>query len=177
MKTKHIAVLLLALLSAGCTTTRITTVPAVRDAIFSTASHMVDDPSKMIALEIRSSGTTADATFIRMSRMVGPSKLAKQVASFLAKLEGQKASLLLFGPNSSKTLRVAEDALALSRGKELSKVTLLFYGDQGDVVRLKDNASEFKGTVLHVPQQSSPNKELNPGKLGSGHAIGGQASK
>ena len=116
--------LTLTVLLAGCATSgSVSLTPEARDTIVASAASMIGNPNQLLALEVGSSGPTADATFIAMSKSGGPSKIAKQVADILSKTEGQAVSVLLFGPNSKKVRQVASDAFGLTKGKNLTKVT------------------------------------------------------
>jgi len=144
-------------LLAGCATSgRVMLTPVERDTIIASAASAIRDPDQLLALEVGSSGPTADASFIALSQSGGPSKLAKQVAKLLSKAEGRTASVLLFGPNSKKVRQVASDALSLTRGNNLTKLTFLFHGDACDFEQLKKEG-DFPGTLIHVPGKNGPN--------------------
>ena len=137
----------------GCTAPRqpaIELEPSVRDRILDSARQEAGNATEMIAIEIGSHGPDVDAWFIRFCKTSGPSKMAKQVAQYLAKLEGREKTLALFGPCSRKTAQVAIDALRLCRGKDLTKVTFVFCGEEDDFARIRTIDLGFGGSLRFV---------------------------
>jgi hypothetical protein len=106
----------------------------------------------LVAIEIGSSGKAADATFVRMSKSFGPSHMAKQIAQIMGSFSGQERQLMLFGPNSTKTVQVSIDALNLCSGQEMKNVTFVFCGKAGDFSILKEKTAAFSGSIRFVKQ-------------------------
>jgi len=114
------------------------------------AGAAVGDMTDFFVMEVPSSGMVADETFISLSKTAGPSRIAKDVGEILGSPEMKGKKILLYGPNSKKTSRVAIDALDLSKETDLTGFTFLFCGDKSDFERIKKEAVSFEGDLIFV---------------------------
>ena len=87
-------------------------------------------------LYVPSAGRLADQAFVASSRVVGPSRIARDLATLMAPAETRAVRVLVTGPSASKTLQVVLDALSFYCGLRLPYLELLYLGDPSHEARL-----------------------------------------
>jgi len=96
---------------------------------------------------IPSRGTTADSTFVAMSKTGGPSKMAKEIATMLPEAKEKNLVLVFGGVNDIKNIQVVEGAFDLNSGTDLSNLTVIFAGHaryrQAITEKMKSSGVEF----------------------------------
>ena len=129
-------------LFCGCATIQTLSIEQQRDIQKKTVS-ILGENSKVTVISIPSRGAAADATFIAQSKSIGPSLIAKQVASYFASSTNESMDIALVGPNSSKTTQVINDALDLNKSNDLSQLTIVFFGESTDRAPIENKANSL----------------------------------
>lgn len=151
--TKRLPILLALLVLTGCATkTPIKTSPADSRVLNAEVKSTLGIHTGIMKLEVTSHGWLSDMSFRTMSRLRGSSDVAKQLAESLSFLHGQNETVMLYGPNSHKTVRVAIDALTLLKKRHMSHLTLIFAGTESDFKRLQKKVPFFGGRLLFIQQ-------------------------
>ena len=78
---------------------------------------------------VPSEGRLADQAFLAMSRVSGPRKIARDLASLMATAETKPVRVMVTGPAGEKTLQVVLDALSFYEGRQIPYMELLYLGD------------------------------------------------
>ena len=79
-------------------------------------------------LYVPSDGRLADEAFLAMSRVAGPQKIARDLATFMAPAETDPVRIMVTGPANLKTLQVIRDALSFYEGRQLPGLEFLYLG-------------------------------------------------
>ena len=112
-------------LLAGCAATR---KPADdSDLRLQAASHAFG--GRYEYLIIHSAGELGDSLFTGLSRLTGPSEVARDLATRIAPAEKGAVRILVTGPDADKTLDVIRDAFTFHRKSRLPGLELLFLGE------------------------------------------------
>ena len=98
---------------------------------------------------VPSKGRLADEAFLAMSRVAGPQKIARDLATLMAKAETQTVRVMVTGPEEEKTQQVVLDALSFYEGRQIPYLELLYLGDPPQETRLARAISEV-GAVLRL---------------------------
>ncbi len=77
---------------------------------------------------VPSDGRLSDEAFLAMSRVAGPQKVARDLATLMAPAETEPVRVMVTGPNRQKTLQVILDALSYFEGRQVPKLELLYLG-------------------------------------------------
>ena len=117
---------------AGCAAT--TKPPSDLDPRMAAASEAFE--GRYDYLYVPSAGRLADQAFVASSRVVGPSRLARDLADLMAPAETRAVRVLVTGPSGPKTLQVVLDALSFYRDLRLPYLELLYLGDPSHKARL-----------------------------------------
>jgi hypothetical protein len=80
-------------------------------------------------LLIHSAGTLGDGLFTELSRLTGPSQMARDLATRIAPAEHTPVRILVSGTDPAKTLQVIRDAFAIHRHSRLPRLEFLFLGE------------------------------------------------
>ena len=94
---------------------------------------------------VPSSGRLADEAFLAMSRVAGPQKIARDLATLMAPAETRPVRILVTGPVPEKTLQVVVDALSFYEGRKIPNLELLYLGDPGHEAQIARAVSEIGG--------------------------------
>lgn len=122
----------------------------------SLASRALGGSRDLVLVMIPSRGAEADAAYMDMARTNGPTAMASQVADyFSAAVIGPRAYALV-GRNSAKTAQVLCDALALNRGRDLSKLQVVFLGSQEHVAATEEAGRGAGARVVGVVYPPAP---------------------
>ena len=100
---------------------------------------------------IPSKGRLADEAFLAMSRVAGPSPIARELASKMAAAETQPVRVLVTGPADPKTLQVVLDALSFYEGRRIPHLEFLYLGDPSHRARLERALSKVDATLRFEP--------------------------
>lgn len=98
-------------------------------------------------LYVPSEGRLADEAFLAMSRVSGPQKIARDLASLMATAETQPVRVLVTGPGGPKTLQVVLDALSFYEGRQIPYMELLYLGEPSHEAQLARELAKV-GAVL-----------------------------
>ena len=96
---------------------------------------------------VPSEGRLADEAFLAMSRVAGPRKIARDLATLMAPAETEPVRVLVTGPSDPKTLQVVLDALSFFEGRRIPHLELLYLGEPSQEALLARELSEV-GAVL-----------------------------
>ena len=102
---------------------------------------------------VPSDGRLADEAFLAMSRVAGPSKLARDLASIMVPAEARPVRVMVTGPAGQKTLRVILDALSFYEGRRIPHLELLYLGEPSHEALLARKLSEVGAVLRFVPYQ------------------------
>ena len=116
---------------AGCAATK---PPSDLDPRMAAASEAFE--GRYDYLYVPSEGRLADQAFVTSSRVAGPSRLARDLATLMAPAETRVVRVLVTGQSGAKTLQVILDALSFYRGGRLPYLELLYLGDPSHEARL-----------------------------------------
>ena len=98
-------------------------------------------------------GRLADEAFLAMSRVSGPQKIARDLATLMAKAETQPVRIMVTGPEEEKTLRVVLDALSFYEGRQIPLLELLYLGDPTHEALIAREVSKVGGKLRFAPYQ------------------------
>ena len=98
-------------------------------------------------------GRLADEAFLAMSRVSGPQKIARDLATLMVKAETQPVRIMVTGPEEEKTLRVVLDALSFYEGRQIPHLELLYLGDPTHEALLAREVSKVGGKLRFAPYQ------------------------
>ena len=98
-------------------------------------------------------GRLADEAFLAMSRVAGPQKIARDLATLMAPAETEPARIMVTGPNELKTLQVVLDALSFYEGRQIPKLELLYLGAPTHEALLAREVAEVGGVLRFAPYQ------------------------
>ena len=90
-------------------------------------------------------GRLADEAFLAMSRVAGPQKIARDLATLMAPAETRPVRILVTGPQPEKTLQVVVDALSFYEGRKIPHLELLYLGDPAHEAQIARGVSEAGG--------------------------------
>lgn len=102
---------------------------------------------------VPSNGRLADEAFLATSRVAGPSKLARDLASIMVAAETRPVRVMVTGPAGQKTLRVVLDAISFYGGGRLPYLELLYLGEPSHEALLARKLSEVGAVLRFVPYQ------------------------
>ena len=102
---------------------------------------------------VPSDGRLSDQAFLAMSRVAGPQKIARDLATLMAPAETEPVRVMVTGPNEEKTLQVVLDALSFYEGRQVPKLELLYLGSPTQEARLAREVSEIGGAFRFAPYQ------------------------
>lgn len=98
-------------------------------------------------------GRLADEAFLAMSRVSGPQKIARDLATLMVKAETQPVRIMVTGPEEEKTLRVVLDALSFYEGRQIPHLELLYLGDPTHEALIAREVSKVGGKLRFAPYQ------------------------
>ena len=130
---------------SGCATTRPPDLdPRIEaaTAAFGSGFEYVYIPSK---------GRLADEAFLAMSRVAGPPKIARDLASIMAPAETQPVRVMVTGPKGPKTLQVVLDALSFYEGRRIPHLELLYLGEPAHEALLAHELSAVGAALRFAP--------------------------
>ena len=102
---------------------------------------------------VPSDGRLSDQAFLAMSRVAGPQKIARDLATLMAPAETESVRVMVTGPNEEKTLQVVLDALSFYEGRQIPKLELLYLGSPTHEARLAREVAEAGGAFRFAPYQ------------------------
>ena len=102
---------------------------------------------------VPSGGRLADEAFLAMSRVAGPRKIARDLATLMAPAETEPVRIMVTGPNELKTLRVVLDALSFYEGRQIPRLELLYLGTPTHEALLAREVVEVGGVLRFAPYQ------------------------
>ena len=132
---------------SGCATTEPPNLKPRIEAAIAAFGHGFD------YLYVPSSGRRADEAFLAMSRVAGPAKIARDLASMMAKAETQPVRVLVTGPAGPKTLQVVLDALSFYEGRRIPHLELLYLGEPANEALLARELSAVGAALRFAPYQ------------------------
>ena len=100
---------------------------------------------------VPSDGRLSDQAFLAMSRVAGPQKIARDLATLMAPAETEPVRVMVTGPNEEKTLQVVLDALSFYEGRQAPKLELLYLGSPTHEALLAREISEIGGVFRFAP--------------------------
>ena len=100
---------------------------------------------------VPSEGRLADEAFVVMSRVAGPRKIARDLASLMATAETQPVRVLVTGPAGAKTLRVVMDALSFYEGRRIPHLELLYLGEPTHEAVLAPEVAKVGAVLRFAP--------------------------
>ena len=103
---------------------------------------------------VPSKGRLADEAFLSMSRVAGPQKVARDLATLMAPAETEAVRVMVTGPNEEKTLQVILDALSFYEGRRIPKLDLLYLGSPTHEARLARELSKVGAKLRFAPYQA-----------------------
>ena len=107
---------------AGCATSR----PPDLDPRLEAATAAFG--GKFDYVYVPSEGRLSDEAFLAMSRVAGPQKVARDLATLMAPAETEPVRIMVTGPNRKKTLQVVLDAFSYFEGRRIPELELLYLG-------------------------------------------------
>jgi len=102
---------------------------------------------------VPSEGRLADEAFLAMSRVAGPRKIARDLATLMAPAETESVRVLVTGPSDPKTLQVVLDALSFFEGRRIPHLELLYLGEPSQEALLARELSEVGAVLRFTPYQ------------------------
>lgn len=102
-------------------------------------------------LFVPSRGKLADEAFLAMSRVAGPTDLARHLASRMAPAESEPVRLMITGQSGEKTLQVILDALSFYKDRRLPHLEVLYLGERSYEARLARAFSAIGATFRFAP--------------------------
>ena len=132
---------------AGCVTAR----PPDLDPRLEAATAAFGKPFR--SMYVPSHGRLTDEAFLAMSRVAGPQKIARDLATLMAPAETEPVRVMVTGPNEEKTLQVILDALSFYEGRQIPKLELLYLGSPTHEARLAREIAETGGEFRFAPYQ------------------------
>ena len=132
---------------AGCVTAR----PPDLDPRLEAATAAFG--GKFSYVYVPSDGRLSDQAFLAMSRVAGPQKIARDLASLMAPAETEPVRVMVTGPNEEKTLQVVLGALSFYEGRQIPKLELLYLGSPTYEARLAREISQIGGVLRFAPYQ------------------------
>ena len=102
---------------------------------------------------VPSDGRLADEAFLAMSRVAGPQKIARDLATLMATAETQSVRVMVTGPSKQKTVQVVLDALSFYEGRQIPHLELLFLGEPTHEALLAREISKVGGVLRFAPYQ------------------------
>ena len=96
-------------------------------------------------------GRLADEAFLAMSRVSGPQKISRDLATLMVTAETQPVRIMVTGPEEEKTLRVVLDALSFYEGRQIPHLELLYLGDPTHEALLAREVSKVGGKLRFAP--------------------------
>ena len=102
---------------------------------------------------VPSEGRLADEVFLAMSRVAGPRKIARDLATLMAPAETELVRVLVTGPSEPKTLQVVLDALSFFEGRRIPHLELLYLGEPSQEALIARGLSELGAVLRFMPYQ------------------------
>ena len=103
---------------------------------------------------VPSKGRLADEVFLATSRVTGPQKIARDLATLMAPAETDPVRVMVTGPNELKTLQVVLDALTFYEGRRIPKLELLYLGIPAQEAVLARAVTAVGGVFRFAPYQA-----------------------
>ena len=88
-----------------------------------------------------------------MSRVAGPRKIARDLATLMAPAETESVRVLVTGPSDPKTLQVVLDALTFYEGRRIPHLELLYLGEPSHEALLARELSAVGAVLRFTPYQ------------------------
>ena len=88
-----------------------------------------------------------------MSRVAGPQKIARDLATLMATAETQSVRVMVTGPSKQKTVQVVLDALSFYEGRKIPHLELLYLGEPTLEALLAREVSKVGGVLRFAPYQ------------------------
>ena len=102
---------------------------------------------------VPSEGRLADEAFVVISRVTGPRKIARDLATLMAPAETQPVRVMVTGPSGPKTLRVVVDALSYYEGRRIPHLELLYLGEPTHEAVLAREIAKVGAVLRFAPYQ------------------------
>ena len=102
---------------------------------------------------VPSEGRLGDQAFLAMSRVAGPQKVARDLATLMAPAETTPVRIMVTGPNAEKTMQVVLDALSFYEGRRIPGLEMLYLGAPTHEAVLAREVSEVGGVFRFAPYQ------------------------
>ena len=102
---------------------------------------------------VPSEGKLADQAFLAMSRVAGPQKVARDLASLMATAETQPVRVMVTGASGPKTLQVVLDALSFYEGRQIPYMELLYLGEPSHEALLARELAQIGAVLRFKPYQ------------------------
>ena len=138
-------VLAVSIALAGCVTTR----PPDLDPRLEAATAAFGGKFKYVY--VPTDGRLADEVFLATSRVAGPQKIARDLATLMAPAETDPVRVMVTGPNEEKTLQVVLDALSFYEGRQIPKLELLYLGAPTQEAVLAREVAAVGGVFRFAP--------------------------
>lgn len=100
---------------------------------------------------VPSEGRLSDEAFLAMSRVAGPRKVARDLATLMAPAETESVRVLVTGPSDPKTVQVVLDALSFFEGRQIPHLELLYLGEPSHEALLARELSAVGATLRFTP--------------------------
>lgn len=102
---------------------------------------------------VPSEGRLADEAFLAMSRVAGPRKIARDLATLMATAETEPVRVMVTGSVGQKTLQVVLDALTFYEGRRIPHLELLYLGEPSHEALLARELSKVGAVLRFAPYQ------------------------
>lgn len=130
---------------AGCSTTKTPDLDPRLEAAIAAFGGKFD------YVYVPSKGRLADQAFLAMSRVAGPSEVARDLASLMAEAETQPVRVMVTGPSGEKTLQVIRDAFSFYEGRRIPFLEMLYVGDPAYEARIATEVSAVGAVFRFAP--------------------------
>jgi hypothetical protein len=137
------AAALIAAALTGCAATR--TPPDDSDRRLQAASQHFG--GRYEYLVVHSAGELRDSLFTGVTRITGPSEMARDLATRFTAAEKGSLRILVTGPDAQKTLDVIRDAFYFHRKNRLPGLELLFLGEPAHEAQVRALVEGVGGTM------------------------------
>ena len=142
-----VLVLVASVVLAGCATSR----PPDLDPRIEAATAAFG--GRFDYVYVPSEGRLADEAFVVISRVTGPRKIARDLATLMAPAETQPVRVMVTGPSGPKTLRVVVDALSYYEGRRIPHLELLYLGEPTHEAVLAREIAKVGAVLRFAPYQ------------------------
>lgn len=138
---------MLVALLAGCAATQAP--PDDTDQRLRAATQAFGAPYEYLV--IRSAGRLGDGLFVGVSGLVGPSQMARDLATRMAPAENNPVRLLVTGTDADKTLSVIRDAFGFHGKGALPGLEFLFLGERTHEPEVRPLVQAAGARMLFAP--------------------------